>query len=352
MFISGYKPNYPVMKITQEELKNEILRRGSSILDAWIGDERVKKKILAILVAGKNLLLEGPPGSGKTLIAQTLALSLPPIKVVNCDFNCLPEHLICPQCTSPKGLHHSDITKIIKMPGEKRIVRIQGSPELTAEDLVGDIDPVLAFKYGPFDTRSFKPGKIIRANKKILFIDEINRVPERLQNTLLQMLQEGVMTIGSLEIDFSIDTVLIATMNPEEHAGVYRLSEALKDRLEKVRIGYPSPEEELRILELYGKQIGAVVSDDLEKKMVDIAKIIREDKNMEQAVSVRATLSMFELVQSFALLRGDKLATKEDLREAALIAFRGRVTLSPDSSHYDHPTQYLRELVDNELEAY
>ena len=332
---------------TREELRDEILKRGSSILDAWIGDIRTKKKILAILLAGKHLLLEGLPGSGKTLIARELAKALPAMKAMDCDFNCIPEQRTCPQCTAEKGsLSIRSRAKVVDISGEKRFVRIQGSPELTAEDLVGDIDPVLAFKFGPFDPRAFKPGKIIRANRNILFVDEINRVPERLQNTLLQVLQERLITIGGLEIEFGIDTVFIATMNPEEHAGVYRISEALKDRLEKVKIDYPSSDEELRILKLYGTQLGANVSEDLEKRMVDIVQRIRGDKDVDQPASVRATLAMYEIAQSYALLRGDKQVNVEDLKEATMVALDGRVTLSPESPYYEDPTRYLSDIID------
>lgn len=339
------------MNPTKEELRDEIISRGSTILDAWIGDERTKKRILAILLAGKHLLLEGLPGSGKTLIARELAKALPPMRAVDCDFNCIPENRTCPQCTSKNGLSLRDKSKVLDIPGEKRFIRIQGSPELMAEDLVGDIDPVLAFKYGPFDTRAFKPGKIIRANRKILFIDEINRVPERLQNTLLQVLQEGRMTIGGLDVEFDIDTIFITTMNPEEHAGVYRISEALKDRLEKVRISYPTPEEELQILKLYGAQLGAKISEDLEQKMVDIVQRTRVDKDIERPASVRATLAMYEISQSYALLKGNTTVTCDDLAEAALIALEGRVSVSPESPDYEIPTRYLNDVIHQVLGA-
>ena len=81
-----------------------------------------------------------------------------------------------------------------------RFVRIQGSPEMMPEDLMGDLDPVLAMKLGIQDPRAFTPGKIQKAHRKILFIDELNRVPQRTQNTLIQVLEEGSTTIAGFDV--------------------------------------------------------------------------------------------------------------------------------------------------------
>ena len=91
---------------------------------------------------------------------------------------------LCPTCKSNKDVKTKNVT------GEELFVRIQRSPDLTAEDLIGDIDPIKALEHGPMSEQAFTPGKIFKANGGILFFDEVNRCPERLQNALLQVLQE------------------------------------------------------------------------------------------------------------------------------------------------------------------
>src|SRR3989339_812615 len=111
----------------------------------------------------------------------------------------------------------------------ERFVRVQGSPDLAAEDLLGDIDPIKALKFGPTSLEAFSPGKIFRANNGILFFDELNRCPEKLQNALLQVLEEGKATIGSYDIDFDVDFLFIGTMNPED-ISTEPMSDVLLDR--------------------------------------------------------------------------------------------------------------------------
>lgn len=332
------------MNSLRNELKELIEQKGTKLIDAWIGPEDIKEQILAVLHSGRHLLLEGPVGSGKTLIAKELASKLPDMRVRDCGFNCRPESPECPQCETTQ-----EKFPVITIPGNKRFVRVQGSPELTAEDLMGDIDPVLAFKLSPFDPRAFKPGKIIKANRKILFIDEINRLSERLQNTLLQVLQEHVITIGNFDVEFDIDTVLIATMNPAEYAGVERISEALKDRLERVKITYPTAEEELEIVQRYGVKTDKEIPLKLAEDIVKIIQKTRIDKDIENSASVRATLSTWNLSQSFTALRKDKTVSVDDVRKAARVALRGRVSLAPESPYFEHPSEYVYSLVDSVL---
>ena len=333
----------------REELSTSILTKLKEKVDPLAGfyaTDDIKEAILAIAISGRHLLLEGPPGIGKTTLARILAGLLPPMQVIEgCHYNCDPESSQCPDCLS----HRTGPGTVI-IEGKRRFIRVQGSPELMPEDLLGDIDPVIAMQSGVRDPRAFTPGKIQKAHRKILFIDELNRVPERTQNTLIEVLEEKTTTIAGFDLNISVDTIVIATQNPEEYAGADRISETLGDRFERIRLGYPTLEQEIAILEQYAKHTANLQFDDQRlNDVVRISQATRTSRHFSRPASVRASIATFEQAQAIAQLKGKPAVSTEDIEKAARISLESRTVVSPDSQYSEAPSTLLDMIIHGRL---
>lgn len=298
-----------------KQLTKTLLQEKDPFTDI-IGQDKVKKAVKSSLLVDRHMILVGPPGIGKTTLAKNIARLL----------------------------------------GKKiPFVRVQGSPDLTVEDLLGDIDPVKALKFGPLSIEAFTKGKIFKADKGILFFDELNRCPEKVQNALLQVLEEKKATIGSYDVDFDIDFIFIGTMNPED-TSTEKLSDVLLDRFDLVYMHYPENINiEKEIILKKGKKIDNVkVSDKLLELMIYFVRLLRGDKNIEKKPSVRASLGLYERSQSNALLNKRKNISFDDIKEAVISVLAHRIRLKPSVKYLQSPEDYIKEqfeknIIDSEV---
>ncbi|MCH8067072.1 MAG: MoxR family ATPase [Nanoarchaeota archaeon] len=298
-----------------KELIKTLLNEKDPFKDI-IGQDKAKQAVKSALLSNRHIIIVGSPGIGKTTLAKNIA----------------------------------------KLLGKKTpFIRIQGSPDLTVEDLLGDIDPIKALKYGPLSIEAFTKGKIFKADKGILFFDELNRCPEKVQNALLQVLEEKKATIGSYDVDFDIDLIFIGTMNPED-TSTEKLSDVLLDRFDLIYMCYPENihiEKEIVIKK--GNKIDNIdVSDKLLELMIHFVRLLREDKNLEKKPSVRASLGLYERSQSNALLNKRKNVTFDDIKDVFISVLAHRIRLKPSIKYLQSPETYIKEqfeknIIDSEV---
>ncbi|MCC7401802.1 MAG: MoxR family ATPase [Chitinophagaceae bacterium] len=288
-------------------LKNAVDSIQNEIRKVIVGQDEMVKLIIAALLADGHVLIEGVPGVAKTLTAKLVAKSM------NIGFS-----------------------------------RVQFTPDLMPSDVLGT--PVFNPKEVMFE---FKKGPVF---SNIVLVDEINRAPAKTQSALLEIMEERQASVDGKTYLMAAPFMVLATQNPVEQEGTYRLPEAQLDRfIFKIIVPYPTESEETTILKQFHQLGNAQVMDMVtpvlsadqiislrrkvktliieEKLLQFIARLIRQtrnDKSIYLGASPRASLAIMNSSKAVAAMHGRDFVTPEDILEVTIPVLRHRIILAPD----------------------
>ena len=292
-------------ELTLAETRARSRRLVDEIERVIVGKREVLELVLLGLLSGGHILLEDFPGLAKTLIARCFA------QVVGIRFN-----------------------------------RIQFTPDLLPSDITG------SFVYDQRESRfEFRPGPLFT---NLLLADEINRAPPKTQAALLEVMQEGQVSVEGETYRLAPPFVVIATENPIEYEGTYPLPEAQLDRfMLRAGVGYPTAEDEWEVLRrrieresdevvlepvvdgpgLVAMQVALEqvhVSEPVGRYIVDIVQATRAHGDALVGASPRGALAVLKLARGRAMLSGRDFVTPDDVKDVAVPALSHRVVLRPE----------------------
>jgi MoxR-like ATPase len=315
-------------RIDLAALNTSIKRIREEIGKIIVGQETMIDLLITAILADGHVLIEGVPGVAKTLTAKLLS------KVISVGFS-----------------------------------RIQFTPDLMPSDVVGT--SIFNIKKSEFE---FKPGPIF---SNIVLIDEINRAPAKTQAALFEVMEERQVTVDGATYAMQHPYMVVATQNPIEHEGTYRLPEAQLDRfLFKIRVNYPTLDQELAIIGghhlrkganptaeinsvLTAEQIGAYRQAVQQLYIEDhllryIAQIIHETRNSAAlflGASPRASIALLNGAKAYAAVNGRDFVTPEDIKFIAIPVLRHRIMLTPDKEMEGTTPDEIADQIINKVEV-
>ncbi len=292
-----------------EAIRQLLASARNELAKAIVGQQEFLDQVLITTLCGGHALVEGVPGLAKTLVVKLLA------RILQVDFQ-----------------------------------RVQCTSDLMPADLLGT--NVLNMATGTF---TLHRGPLFT---DLLLVDEVNRMPPRTQGSLLEAMEERQITIDGVRHQLSSFFTVFATQNPVEFEGTYPLPEAQLDRfLLKIKVGYPSAEEELQLVEKYHRGFDAhaldalgLVSVDSQllnqarcdlravtaeagifRYVVEIARRTRSWPALSLGASPRAALSLLLVSKGFAVLEDRDYVVPDDVKQAALPVLRHRLLMKPEA---------------------